>query len=101
MESSFARKSAQTGRILRLVPRDVQRDGRRRANQFENRGAILEFFVDIARLSRDGKTSETRPTGSDTPRRNGDAQRLRLSGEIFDVDIFPMQLFCEVIVVFS
>ena len=99
METAFPREPAQRGRITGLIPRNMQRNSRRASNKLEDRGTVLEFLVNVPRFTGHRKTGETRSAGSDTPGRNGDAQRLRLRRQVFNIDVLAMQLNGEVIVV--
>ena len=61
--------------VVGLVPRDMERDRRRRAHELEDRRAVVELFEDVARLACPGKSRETRAAGADAPRRHGDLKR--------------------------
>src|SRR5262245_59600856 len=92
MEVAFAGELAELGRICRLIPRDVQRNSRRRPNKFEDGVAILDFFEDIARFAGHRKTGETRSPCANAPGWNGNFECSRQSSEIVDIDVPSMQL---------
>src|SRR5262245_41236142 len=71
-----------------------------RADEFENSRTVFDFFVNIARFTRNAKMSESRSPSADTPRRNRDAQRLCFGGEVFDINVFAMQFLRQVVVIF-
>src|SRR5262245_18041637 len=99
VEVVLARESAKLRSIFRLVPRNVQRHGRRRPDEFENSGAILQLFVNVPRFAGLWEASETCSTGSDAPRRNSDAKLLSPRGQIIDIDVVAPKLLSEVFVI--
>src|SRR5206468_4019867 len=101
MEIPFAGEVSKLDRIRGFVPGDVQRNGRCGADEFKDCGAVLEFFVNLARLTRYRETCEARPSCSHTPRRNCHAKGLRSRGEILDVDVLPMQFLGQILVIFG
>ncbi len=61
----------------RLVPRDMQRNGRRRSGQLMNDGAVVQLVEDAARLAGAGKAGEARATRADAPGGNSHEELLR------------------------
>ena len=78
-----------------LVPRNVQRDGRRRARQLLDDGAILDLVEDVARLAGAGKAREARAAGADAPGRDGDMEGRDLVADRIDRDAAAVELLAE------
>ena len=53
MQTALSGKVAQFGGTVWLVPGDMQRNCRRRAHQFEDRAAVFELLVNVARRGID------------------------------------------------
>ena len=90
---------AQDRDTLGTVPRDVQRDSRRRANELEHDLTVFELFEHIPRFARSRKACEPRASSADAPRRDRHAERDRPLGERFDVDVATRELQPEMVVV--
>lgn len=82
-----------------LVPRNMQRDRRRRARQFLNDGAVLQLVIDIARLAIAGEAGEARAAGADTPGGHGDRIGRDLGLHRIDIDAAAGKLCAEMLVV--
>jgi hypothetical protein len=86
--------------VLVLVPGEMQRDGRRRAGQPLDRGAVFQLVEHVARLADAGEPGEARAAGADTPARDGDAEARHGLGDRLDVGAAPRQLPSERVIVF-
>ena len=73
-EPELLAPSAFSAARVGLVPRDVQRDRRRRAGQPLDDGAVVELVEDVARLARPGEAREAGAAGADAPGGHGDAE---------------------------
>ena len=82
-----------------LVPRDMQRHGRRRARQLVDDRAVVELVEDVARLAGAGEAREARAAGADAPGRHGHVERRDLVADRVDRDAAPRELLAEVRVV--
>src|SRR6185369_11684498 len=99
-QAACPRKAAQFRRVVRLVPGNMKRHGRRRTYEFENRPTIFELLVNVARLTLTCKTRETRPARADAPRRNSDVKGCSFLYQILDIDVLPPQFPGERFIVF-
>ena len=100
LQTALFGKFAQFIDTFRFIPRNMQRNRRGRTNQFIDRRAIFEFFVNAARFARAGKTRKTGAARADSPRRHGNLKTADALHQIFDFDIFPPQSFGEIIIIF-
>ncbi len=66
-EAKTVRLLPQAAHILHLVPRNVERDGRRQARQLVDDGAVVQLVEDVARLAAAGKPGKARAAGADAP----------------------------------
>jgi hypothetical protein len=89
----------QFGRRVGSVPRNVQRDGRRHADEAVDDGAVVDLLVDRLRLATAGKAPEAGAAGRERPRRQRDAERHGGPRDRLDVDAAPSELRPEVRVV--
>src|SRR5262245_58309400 len=99
-QAAGAGERAQFRRIVRLVPGNVERHGRSRADQFENRPAVFKLLVNITRLALAGETRESCSARADTPRGNRDVKGCGLLYQILDIDVLPPEFPGESFVVF-
>src|SRR5947207_11599549 len=100
MQIALPGKLAQVAGVFWFVPRDMQRYCRSRTNQLVNGSTVLQLFINVARFARARETRKTSPASADSPRWNGNAKRVRLSHEILNIDVVPLQFFGQVLVVF-
>src|SRR6266705_843629 len=100
VQPARTRKLAEIARVIRLVPWNVQGHCGSRAHELEDRAAVFELLVDIARLARTGEPVKASPARSNSPRRNCYAEGLRSGHQLLDVDLPAPQHASEMIVVF-
>src|SRR5262245_66416139 len=82
MELAFAGELVKLARICRLIPRDVQRNSRRRPHMFEVGGAVLDLFEDVARFAGHLDTGETCSSCANATGWNGELAFWRQRSEV-------------------
>ena len=93
-EAELGGARAERGRVG-PVPGDVQRDGRRRAGQLVDDGAVAELVEDVARLAGAGEAREARAAGADAPGRHRDGEGGDPGLHRLDVDAAAVELRAE------
>jgi hypothetical protein len=98
-EPAAVRERLQLGRVVRLVPRDVQRDSRGHPHELLHGLAILDLLEDAPRLPGTRETGEARPSRSHAPRGDRHSEGHGPLDQPFDVDPAARELASEVGVV--
>ena len=86
VQSASPRERPELGRAVGLVPRNVQRDARRRSHQSEERGAVVDLLEYGARLAWPREPREPGAAGADAPGRHRHSERQRPIQKAVDVD---------------
>src|SRR5262245_2944180 len=78
----------------------MQGDRRSTPHQLENRRAVLNLLVNIARLAGSRESRKASSSGSHSPGRNCHSKRLSFGNKIFYVQLSALQHASEMIEVF-